>query len=693
MQQAVRRDDWNEFQQYTRCIDDQAEQHLTLRSLFGFRPASPVPLEEVEPAEAIIRRFFSSAMSHGSISKEAHEAIAIGMNRAGGRSNCGEGGEDPQRYQVRPNGDNPQSMVKQIASGRFGVTTEYVIHCEELQIKIAQGAKPGEGGQLPGHKVSEEIARIRHTTAGVTLISPPPHHDIYSIEDIAQLIYDLKCVNPEARVSVKLVSEVGVGTIAAGVAKARADMVLIAGYDGGTGASPLTAIKHAGIPWELGLAETQQVLRANGLRDKIRVQVDGQLRTGRDLAVAALMGAEEFGFATPMLVCLGCVMMRKCHLNTCPVGVATQDPRLRWRFQGRPEYIERFVRFIAEDLRRVMAELGFRTVDEMVGHGERLEFNGAVDHWKSRGVDLSRLLLPLAENDGGVPRRCLRREWREPTGCFDDQLLKRIRPALDRGEPVRINTRIRNVHRTIGARISGRVTARYGPGGLPEDTIVIRARGSAGQSLGAFLAPGITLRVEGDANDYVGKSMSGGRIIVVPPKKAGFIPHENVLVGNVVLYGATGGELFVNGIAGERFAIRNSGAVAVVEGVGDHGCEYMTGGIVVVLGQTGVNFAAGMSGGIAYVFDETGLFDTRCNLDMVDVETVYEPEDVAQLRELIEKHLRFTGSPRARNILEHWETRLPFFVKVMPMDYRRALERIRQQEHREDETVSATEEV
>jgi len=692
LHQAVRNDDAEEFQRYVEAIDDGPQPYLTLRSLFDFREAEPVPIDEVEPAEKIISRFYASAMSFGSISKEAHEAIAIGMNRVGARSNCGEGGEDPDRYVIRPNGDNLKSMVKQVASGRFGVITQYVINCEELQIKMAQGAKPGEGGQLPGHKVSEEIARVRHTTPGVTLISPPPHHDIYSIEDIAQLIYDLKCVNPDARVSVKLVSEMGVGTVAAGVAKARADMVLIAGCDGGTGASPLSAIKHTGLPWELGLAETQQMLRANGLRDKIRVQVDGQLRTGRDLAVAALLGAEEYGFATILLVCLGCIMMRKCHMNTCPVGVATQDPRLRAQFQGRPEHIERFIRFLAEDFRRHMARLGFRTVDEMIGRTDRLVYRRAVDHWKCRGLDLSPLLTPLEEL-GDAPLRCLRTEWRQPVECFDDSLMPQVKPALERKEPVRIETEIRNVNRTLGARISGEVVRRYGAAGLPDGTITIVARGSAGQSAGAFLAPGITLRIEGDTNDYAGKGMSGGRLIVTPPAGAAFVPHENVITGNVVLYGATGGEAYFNGLAGERFAIRNSGAEAVVEGVGDHGCEYMTGGAVVVLGPTGVNFAAGMSGGIAYVFDDSGLFDTRCNLSMVDVETVYEEEDVARLRRLIENHLKYAGSRRAQMILEHWDTMLPYFVKVMPIDYRLALQRLREAVTRDDETVQATEEV
>jgi glutamate synthase (NADPH/NADH) large chain len=692
LQQAVREGDYAAFKRYTQSIDQQARQHMTLRSLFEFRPREPVALEEVEPVEAIVKRFVCSAMSFGSISREAHETLAIGCNRIGARNNSGEGGEDPARYMPLPNGDSACSRIKQIASGRFGVTTHYALNANELQIKIAQGAKPGEGGQLPGHKVTEDIARVRHTTAGVTLISPPPHHDIYSIEDIAQLIYDLKCVNSEARVSVKLVSEAGVGTVAAGVAKARADMVQIASGDGGTGASPLTAIKHCGLPWEIGLAETQQTLQLNGLRDKIRVQVDGQLRTGRDLAIAALLGAEEFGFATVMLVTVGCVMMRKCHSNTCPVGVATQDPELRKLFTGKPEHVVNFLRFIAEEFRERMAELGFRRVDEMVGHIECLDTRHAVEHWKTRGLDLSRLLMP-EYNHTRLPLRCLREEFREPVGSFDDELIPQLAAAVQDKRPLRLEVPVRNINRTIGARLSGEVVRRWGPAGLPDNTISLILKGSAGQSLGAFLTNGITMRVHGDANDYLGKAMSGGCIVVTPPARGKLVPHENVIVGNVVLYGATGGEVYINGLAGERFCVRNSGASAVVEGVGDHGCEYMTGGTVVVLGPTGNNFAAGMSGGIAYVYDDTGLFDTRCNLDMVDLETVHTRQDVSVLREMLEKHLKYTGSARARMILRNWETHVPFFVKVMPIDYRRALERMRREVRREDETVSATEEV
>ncbi len=692
LQRAVREDRFDLFKAYADCIDDQAFQHMTLRSLFDFVPGESVPLDEVEPVETIVKRFVCSAMSLGSISREAHETIAIGMNRAGARSNCGEGGEGVERFTPEANGDSRCSMIKQVASGRFGVTPHYLVNCNEIQIKVAQGAKPGEGGQLPGHKVTEDIARVRHTTPGVTLISPPPHHDIYSIEDLAQLIYDLKCVNTKARVSVKLVSEVGVGTIASGVAKARADMVQIAGGDGGTGASPLTAIKYAGMPWELGLAETQQSLQQNGLRDKIRVQVDGQLRTGRDLAIATLLGAEEYGFATVILVTVGCIMMRKCHSNTCPVGVATQDPRLRKLFAGRPEHVERFLRFIAEDFRRTMADLGFRTVDEMVGHVNRLNAGRAVDHWKTHGLDLSPILMSNEEFES-YPKRCLRKEFFEPAECFDDDLIEQVRPALENKEKLRVELPVRNINRTVGARLSGEVVKRWGPEGLPDDTISILFKGSAGQSLGAFLVPGVTMRIQGDANDYLCKGMSGGRVIITPPVKSKIVAHENIIAGNVVCYGATGGELFLNGIAGERFCVRNSGAKAVVEGVGDHGCEYMTGGLVVVLGGTGNNFAAGMSGGIAYVYDETGLFDTRCNLDMVDLESVYKPEDVDQLRDMLEKHLTYTGSARARMILRNWETHLPYFVKVMPVDYRRALERMKLEVRRDDETVSATEEV
>ncbi len=692
LQQAVRTGDYKVFREYTRLIDDQSRERATLRSLFRFRKGNAVPVDEVEPVEDITPRFVTAAMSYGSISQEVHETIALALNRLGGRSNCGEGGEDPARYLPLPNGDSLRSRIKQVASGRFGVTTEYLIHADELQIKMAQGAKPGEGGQLPGHKVSEEIARVRHTTPGVTLISPPPHHDIYSIEDLAQLIYDLKCANPRANVSVKLVSEVGVGTVAAGVAKAKADLVLISGHDGGTGASPLSSIKHAGLPWELGLADTQQALVFNRLRDRIRVQTDGQLKTGRDLAVAALMGAEEFGFGTTVLVTLGCVLMRKCHLNTCPVGVATQDPVLRSRFTGKPENVVHFFRFLAQELREYMAELGFRTVDEMVGRVDMLEVQPAVDHWKARGLDFRAILLP-AGNGSDAPRRRVRSQEHEIGKSLDNELIVRAMPALEKGQAVDIEMPIRNVHRTVGAMLSGEITRRFGSRGLPDDTIRISFAGSAGQSLGAFLAPGVSIRVTGDANDYLAKGMAGGRITIVPPPDAGFLPHKNVIAGNVVLYGATGGELYLYGTAGERFAVRNSGARAVVEGVGDHGCEYMTGGVVVVLGLTGNNFAAGMSGGVAYVYDETELFDTRCNLDMVDVETVWDPKDEKDLRAMIENHFRFTGSERARMILENWESRLPLFVKVMPMEYRRVLERMHLEEFRDDETVSASEEV
>jgi glutamate synthase domain-containing protein 2/glutamate synthase domain-containing protein 1/glutamate synthase domain-containing protein 3 len=692
LQQAVRLGEYKTFKEYTRLINDQSRERATLRSLFRFRAATPVPIDEVEPVEKITPRFVTAGMSYGSISKEAHEALAIAMNRIQGRSNSGEGGEDPARYTPLPNGDSLRSRIKQVASGRFGVTTEYLINAEELQIKMAQGAKPGEGGQLPGHKVSAEIARVRHTTPGVTLISPPPHHDIYSIEDLAQLIYDLKSVNPQVRVSVKLVSEVGVGTVASGVAKGKADLVLISGHDGGTGASPLTSIKHAGLPWELGLAETQQSLIYNRLRDRIVVQTDGQLKTGRDLAIAALLGAEQFGFGSTALVSLGCVMMRKCHLNTCPVGVATQDPVLRARFTGKPEHVVNFLRYIAQELREIMAELGFRTLDEMVGRVDRLEAEPAVDHWKAKGLDFSAILLAPPEGPN-VCRHAVRHQPHDVESTLDADLLRQARPALETGESVYIEMPIRNIHRAVASTLSGEVVRRYGSPGLPEDTIRINFTGSAGQSLGAFLAPGISIRVAGDANDYLGKGMSGGRIVVVPSPGSGYFPPKNVIAGNTVLYGATGGELYLYGTAGERFAVRNSGGRAVVEGVGDHGCEYMTGGVVVVLGRTGNNFAAGMSGGIAYVYDETELFDTRCNLDMVDVETVWRKEDQQELRTMIENHYRYTGSERAQTILHEWDSRLPLFAKVMPVDYRMVLERMRLEEGRDADTLSATEEV
>ena len=707
LQHAVRTADYQAFKQYSRIMDEQSAAEVTLRSLLRFKPATPVPIEEVEPVESIVRRFTTGAMSFGSISQEAHETLAVAMNRLGAASNSGEGGEDPERYHrgakppagskpaggsLASSGDNANSRTKQVASGRFGVTIEYLTSADELQIKIAQGAKPGEGGQLPGHKVSKEIARVRHTTPGVTLISPPPHHDIYSIEDIKQLIYDLKVANPRARVSVKLVSEAGVGTVAAGVAKAKADMVLISGHDGGTGASPLTAIKHTGLPWELGLAETQQTLVANRLRDRIRVQVDGQLRTGRDLAVAALLGAEEFGFGTIALVTLGCVMLRKCHLNSCSTGVATQDPELRKRFAGKPEHVMNFMCFVAQELREHMAALGFRALDEMVGRADLLEAAPLAGRWKAEKLDLAPILAVPSQANGS-PIRCTRPQDHELESHLDHELLRRAQCALKNKKPVVIELAVRNVHRTIGAMLSGEITRRYGARGLPKDTITIRLKGSAGQSLGAFLAPGVTIRVEGDANDYLGKGLSGGTIIVVPPADAPFAPGDNIIAGNVCLYGATRGDVYIHGIAGERFAIRNSGARAVVEGVGDHACEYMTGGTIVVLGPTGVNFAAGMSGGIAYVYNDTGLFDTRCNLDMVDLESVWTPSDRSELGALLEAHLALTGSPRAKRILDNWQAALPLFVKVMPIDYRRVLERMRMEEDTDKETVSATEEV
>lgn len=688
LQLATRNNDYGVFKEYIKTINNSETSPVTIRSLLKFKSCSPIPLEEVEPVENILKRCVSSAMSFGSISPEAHETIAIAMNRLGLRSNSGEGGEDPRRMATDAAGDCANSKIKQVASGRFGVTPEYLLSADELQIKIAQGAKPGEGGQLPGHKVSEVIAYVRHTVPGVTLISPPPHHDIYSIEDLSQLIYDLKCVNPEVRVSVKLVSEAGVGTIAAGVAKARAETVLISGYEGGTGASPLTAIKHTGIPWEIGLAETHSTLIQNKLRDKIRVQVDGQLKTGRDLAVAALLGAEEFGFATIILITLGCVMLRKCHLNTCAVGIATQDPVLRAHYKGKPEYIERFFRFLAQDLREIMAELGFRTIDEMIGRADILDYKIPDRIWKARHFNLKPLLnLKTANLHFGADK------INEVKTYDDDIIPQQIESAILHKKRVELNLPIRNIHRTVGARMSGLIVGKYGAKGLPDDMIKINFTGSAGQSFGAFLAPGISLRIEGDANDYLGKGMSGGRIILLPPTDAGFQAHENVICGNVILYGATGGEVYINGRAGERFAVRNSGALTVVEGVGDHACEYMTGGTVVVIGPTGENFGAGMSGGVAYIYDYTQLFDTRCNLDMVDLESVWNKEDVLFLHSILQKHYNYTGSSYAAQILSKWDSNFPMFVKVMPIDYRKSLERMKQTERTDLEIVAATEEV
>jgi glutamate synthase (NADPH) large chain len=692
LQRATRDNDFNAFRNYARQINDISTNLCTLRGLFTFKSAVSVPLEEVESVDSIVKRFVSSAMSFGSISKEAHEAIAIAMNRLGAASNSGEGGEDEARYIPLPNGDSAKSAIKQVASGRFGVTSNYLVNSRELQIKMAQGAKPGEGGQLPGAKVNKIIAKVRYSTPGVMLISPPPHHDIYSIEDLAQLIFDLKNANTQARVSVKLVAEAGVGTIAAGVAKGKADMVLISGHDGGTGASPLSSIKYAGIPWEIGLAETQQVLVMNSLRDKIRVQADGQMRTGRDIVVAALLGAEEFGFGTAVLVTLGCVMMRKCHLNTCPVGVATQNPELRSRFAGKSDYIVNFMRFIAQDARELMAQLGFRTFDEMVGRVDMLDTNNAINHWKTQGLDFSKVLTAPVVPPGGS-LYCVKKQEHDFSKSLDPQLIEKSKKSIDDKLSTVLEMPIRNCNRTAGAMLSAEVSRKYGSQGLPDDTIKVKFTGVAGQSFGAFLAHGITFELEGDANDYVGKGLSGGKIIIYPSKGAAFNAHQNIITGNVNLFGATGGEVFIYGMAGERFAVRNSGAIAVVEGVGDHGCEYMTGGRVVVLGRTGVNFAAGMSGGIAYVLDENQLFDTKCNLEMVDLEPVADEEDKAFLRQIIERHVQYTGSTHAQQILQDWVEMCPKFVKVMPIDYRRALERIKKEAAQQAENVSMTEEV
>ena len=674
LQHAVSAESYATFKEYSDLIDKQNAQLCTLRGLFEFKKvARPVPLEEVEPASEIVKRFATGAMSFGSISKEAHETLAIAMNRMGAKSNTGEGGEDEVRFKPLPNGDSRRSAVKQVASGRFGVTTNYLVNADDLQIKMAQGAKPGEGGQLPGHKIDEIIAKVRHSIPGVGLISPPPHHDIYSIEDLAQLIYDLKNVNPDARISVKLVSEVGVGTVAAGVSKAHADVVLISGHDGGTGASPLTSLKHAGTPWELGLAETQQTLVMNDLRGRIRVQVDGKLGTGRDVAIAALLGAEEFGFSTAPLVAIGCIMMRKCHLNTCPVGIATQDPALRKKFHGTPENVINFFFYVAEQVREIMAQLGLRSIDEMVGRVDLLDTRDAVEHWKARGLDFS-AVLHNPQVPSRIARHCVQPQDHGLEQALDFKLIDHAQEALENATPIEIKLPIKNIHRTVGAMLSGRIARRYGSAGLENDTIRFKFNGSAGQSFGAFLARGVTLELEGDANDYVGKGLSGGRLIVYPPKTSTFIPEENILIGNVVLYGATSGEAFFNGVAGERFCVRNSGATAVVEGTGDHGCEYMTNGLVIVLGKTGRNFAAGMSGGVAYVLDESGGFQTkRCNKTGVDLEPVIDESDQHLLYRWISRHADLTGSPRARWILDNWTEMLPKFVKVFPHEYKRVL--------------------
>ncbi len=676
LQAAVRLRDRERFAEYERLCNDEDAALITLRGLFEIVPATtPISIDEVEPASEIVKRFVTGAMSFGSISAEAHETLAIAMNRMGAKSNSGEGGEEPHRFELDENGDSRRSAIKQIASGRFGVTAHYLVNADDLQIKIAQGAKPGEGGQLPGNKIDERIARVRCSTPGVTLISPPPHHDIYSIEDLAQLVYDLTCVNPTARISVKLVSEVGVGTIAAGVAKARAGCVVIAGTEGGTGAAPLSSLKHAGLPWELGLAETQQVLVANRLRDRIRVQVDGGLRTSRDVIIAALFGAEEFGMATASLVATGCVMLRKCHLNTCSVGIATQDPALREQYTGRPEDVIAYFTFIAENVRAWLARLGARSLDEIVGNVERLR-QRATDHPKARLIDLGAMLAPPVAG----PRRFARLQPWDISDHLDHDLIRRAEPALvapapgAHTRPVELALPIDNSRRAVGSVLSGHVARLHGARGLPDHSIRVRFTGSAGQTFGGFLSPGITLELCGDANDYIGKGLSGGRIIVYPPASSRFAPEHNVIVGNVALYGATAGELFACGLAGERFAVRNSGARAVVEGVGDHGCEYMTGGVVVVLGPVGRNFAAGMSGGTAYVFDPTQTLRARTNLDMVELESVVDESDLWLLFSLIEDHVRFTSSPLGRRVLDNWEHLVARFVKIMPTDYKRVLQ-------------------
>ena len=672
LQHASRSNRADVYREYAELVNDQSRQRATLRGLLDLRPADePLPIDQVEPAEAIFKRFSTGAMSYGSISAEAHETLAIAMNRLGGKSNTGEGGEDPARYTPDENGDLRRSAVKQVASGRFGVTSEYLVNADDLQIKMAQGAKPGEGGQLPGFKVYPWIAKVRYSTPGVGLISPPPHHDIYSIEDLAQLIHDLKNSNPDARVHVKLVAEVGVGTVAAGVSKAHADVVLISGHDGGTGASPLTSIKHAGVPWELGLAETQQVLVLNDLRDRIVVQVDGQMKTGRDVVIAALLGAEEYGFSTAPLVVSGCIMMRVCHLDTCPVGIATQNPTLRERYSGKAEFVENYFRFVAEEVRELMARLGFRTLDEMIGRSDRLDVRGAVDHWKARGVDLSAVLHRPDVADT-VGRRRVQPQDHGLDRALDNTLIERCADAIEHRRPVEIALPIRNVNRTVGTMLGSRISRRWGAEGLPDDTIRIAFSGSAGQSFGAFAPRGVSMTVVGDANDYFGKGLSGGRLVIRPPAESTFAPEENVVIGNVALYGATGGEAFVRGVAGERFAVRNSGAHAVVEAVGDHGCEYMTGGRVVVIGAAGRNFAAGMSGGIAYVLDVDGDFGRRCNPGMVDLEGLAD-DDAGLVRGLLARHAELTGSTVAGRLLAEWDAARRRFVKVMPRDYKRVL--------------------
>ncbi len=677
LQLAARTGDKNAYWRFAKMANENDTRNCTLRGLMQFKKGSngdSIDISEVEPVTEIVKRFVTGAMSFGSISQESHETLAIAMNRMGGKSNTGEGGEDADRFTADKNGDLRRSAIKQVASGRFGVTIWYLTNADELQIKVSQGAKPGEGGELPGTKVDENIARIRHSTPGVGLISPPPHHDIYSIEDLAQLIHDLKNSNPSARISVKLVSEAGVGTIASGVTKAHADHIVIAGHDGGTGASPITSIKHAGLPWELGVAETHQTLVMNDLRSRVVIQTDGQLKTGRDVAIAAMLGAEEFGFSTAPLITLGCIMMRKCHLNTCPVGIATQDKELRKKFKGKPEHVINYLFMVAEDLRQIMAEMGFRTLNEMIGRVDCLEIDSAIDHWKKDGIDLTAMLTPAQKPHANVEVHQTIKQDHGLEDALDNQLIELAQAALKKGDKVNIELPIINTNRVVGTMLSHEIAKKWGADLLPEDTVHIKLNGSAGQSLGAFLAKGVTLEVEGDANDYVGKGLSGGRVVVYPPANSTFVAEENIIVGNVCLYGATSGEVYIRGVAAERFCVRNSGAHAVVEGIGDHGCEYMTGGRVAVLGNIGRNFAAGMSGGVAYVWDHLGELPTKCNMGMVELERMDAQEDIEELRSMIEKHQRFTGSELASRLLTDWDGTLSQFVKVMPTDYKRVLE-------------------
>jgi glutamate synthase (ferredoxin) len=681
LQQSCRTGNYELFKKYENLIDDQSEHYCTIRGLMDIRfSEKPVPIEEVESVETIVKRFKTGAMSYGSISKESHETLAIAMNRLGGKSNTGEGGEDPDRFQKDANGDSRMSAIKQVASGRFGVTSEYLTNAQEIQIKMAQGAKPGEGGQLPGTKVYPWVAKTRHSTPGVGLISPPPHHDIYSIEDLAQLIFDLKNANPSARINVKLVSTVGVGTIAAGVAKAHADVVLISGHDGGTGASPVSSIMHAGMPWELGLAEAHQTLMLNNLRSRIVVEADGQLKTARDIVIAAMLGAEEYGFATTGLVVMGCIMMRCCQDDSCPVGIATQNPELRRNFKGKPEHVENFMRFLAQGVREYMAKLGIRTVNELVGRTDLLAMSRTITHWKAKGVDLSKILHQVETGDNDTPYCTIEQEHGIEESLDMTTLMAICEPAIKRGEKVNTTLPIKNINRVAGTIVGHAVTKAHGSKGLPDDTIHLKFFGSAGQSLGAFMPNGMTIELEGDANDYIGKGLSGGRIVVYPSKASKFVPEENIIIGNVAFYGATSGEAFIRGMAGERFCVRNSGLEAVVEGIGDHGCEYMTGGKVVILGKTGRNFAAGMSGGSAFVYDVDGAFAGRCNPDMVSLSPVESDEDLAWLRNIVERHVALTGSQLGARLLDEWANASQRFVKVLPIDYKRAMDAMKEVE-------------